>query len=71
MELEDLKERTILTPTNDVADTINGDIVSLIPEDEKQYLSCDTVVKALNTHDSYDLLYPAKFFIESKQFPTT
>jgi hypothetical protein len=49
MDLEYLKERAILTPTNDVADMINSHVVSLIPEDERQYLSCDTVVKAPNT----------------------
>jgi ATP-dependent DNA helicase PIF1 len=71
IELEYLKVRAILTPTNDVADTIKGDIVSLISEDKKQYLSCDTVVKAPNTHDSYDLLYTVEFLnsLNGNNFP--
>jgi ATP-dependent DNA helicase PIF1 len=50
-----------LTPTNDIADTINNYVVSLVPGDEKHYLSCDSILKGLNTHDSYDLLYPVEF----------
>jgi hypothetical protein len=71
MDLEYLKERAILTPTNDVADMINNEIASLIPEQEKQYLRCDTVVKAPNTHDSYDLLYPVEFLnsLNGNNFP--
>jgi ATP-dependent DNA helicase PIF1 len=61
MDLEYLRERAILTPTNDITDTINNHIVSLIPDEEKEYLSCDSVIKAPNTHDSYDLLYPVEF----------
>jgi hypothetical protein len=71
MDLEYLKERAILTPTNDVADMINNEIVSLIPEQQKQYLSCDTIVKAPNTHDSYDMLYPVEFLnsLNGNNFP--
>jgi hypothetical protein len=61
MDLEYLRERAILTPTNDITGTINNHIVSLIPDEEKEYLSCDSVIKAPNTHDSYDLLYPVEF----------
>jgi ATP-dependent DNA helicase PIF1 len=56
-----IKDRAILTPTNDVADTINSHIVSVIPGEAKQYLSFDRIVKAINTHDSYDPLYPIEF----------
>jgi ATP-dependent DNA helicase PIF1 len=71
MDLEYLKERAILTPTNNVADMINSHVVSLILEDERQYLNCDTVVKAPNTHDSYDLLYPIEFLnsLNGNNFP--
>ncbi|PWZ44464.1 hypothetical protein Zm00014a_002808 [Zea mays] len=41
MDLQYLKDRAILTPTNDVVDSINDYIVSLIPEQAKEYLSCD------------------------------
>jgi hypothetical protein len=35
MNIECLRERAILTPTNDIADVINNYIVSSVPEDEK------------------------------------
>jgi ATP-dependent DNA helicase PIF1 len=71
MDFRYLKEWAILTPTNDIADTINNHIVSLIPSDEKQYLSCDTIAKTPNTHDSYDLLYPVEFLnsLNGNNFP--
>jgi len=52
-----LKEQAILKPTNDIADAINSYVVSLLPGDEKQCLSCDKIVKGRSTHDSFDLLY--------------
>jgi ATP-dependent DNA helicase PIF1 len=58
---EYLRERAILTPTNDIVDTINTHIVSIIPDVSKQYLSCDRIIKVFDTHDSYDLLYPIEF----------
>jgi hypothetical protein len=71
MDLTYLKEQAILTPTNDIVDTINNHIVSLIPSDEKQYLSCDSIAKTPNTHDSYDLLYPVEFLnsLNGNNFP--
>src|SRR6266498_2491801 len=70
-DIEYLKDRAILTPTNDVADTINAHIVSFLLENEKQYLSCDKIVKAPNTHESYDLLYPVEFLnsLNGNNFP--
>jgi ATP-dependent DNA helicase PIF1 len=35
MDIDYLRERAILTPTNDIADTINSHIVSLIPDEER------------------------------------
>jgi hypothetical protein len=66
-----IKDRAILTPTNDIADTINSHIVSVIPGEAKQYLSSDRIVKARNTHDSYDLLYPIEFLhtLNANNFP--
>ncbi|PWZ32508.1 ATP-dependent DNA helicase PIF1 [Zea mays] len=71
MQLEYLKDRAILTPTNDIVDSINEHIVSLIPEETKEYLSCDKVIKAPNTHESYDLLYPIEFLntLNGNSFP--
>jgi ATP-dependent DNA helicase PIF1 len=71
MQLEYLKDCAILTPTNDIVDSINEYIVSLIPEETKEYLSCDKVIKAPNTHESYDLLYPVEFLntLNGNSFP--
>jgi len=44
-----LRERGILAPTNDDVDEINSIILSMILEDMKTYMSCDTLS---NTNDS-------------------
>jgi hypothetical protein len=71
MDFEYLRERAILTPTNDTSDKINNYIVSLVPDDEKQFLSSDTMLKGPNTRDSYDLLYPVEFLnsLSGNNFP--
>jgi ATP-dependent DNA helicase PIF1 len=71
MEYEYLRQRAILTPTNDIADKINNYIVSLVPDDEKEYLSCDSILKGADSHDSYDLLYPVEFLnsLNGNNFP--
>jgi ATP-dependent DNA helicase PIF1 len=71
MDIDYLRERVILTSTNDIADTINNYIVSLVPTDEKQYLCCDSILKGPNAHDSYDLLYPIEFLnsLNGNNFP--
>jgi ATP-dependent DNA helicase PIF1 len=56
-----LQNRAILTPTNEVADTINSYVVSLVPGESQEYLSYDEIAKSPNTHESYDLLYPIEF----------
>jgi ATP-dependent DNA helicase PIF1 len=68
---EYLRDQAILTPTNDIADIINTQVVSLIPDVSKQYLSCDRIIKAPGTHDSYDLLYLIEFLhtISANIFP--
>lgn len=53
-----LQSRAILTPTNEAADSINSHVVSLVPGEEREYLSCDKIAKSPGTHGSYDLLYP-------------
>jgi ATP-dependent DNA helicase PIF1 len=68
LDSEYLRVRTILTPTNDIVDRINNYIVS---DDEKQYLSCDTLLKGPDAHDCYDLLYPIEFLnsLNGNNFP--
>jgi ATP-dependent DNA helicase PIF1 len=71
MDIDYLRERAVLTPTNDISDSINNYVVSLLLDDEKQYLSCDSILKGTDTHDSYDLLYPVEFLnsLNENNFP--
>jgi hypothetical protein len=66
-----LKNRAILTPTNEVADMINSYVVSLVPTQDKEYLSYDMIAKSPGTYDSYDLLYPIEFLnsLNGNNFP--
>ncbi|ONM60681.1 uncharacterized protein [Zea mays] len=70
-DIQYLKERAILSPTNDVIDTVNNFVVTLIPGDPREYLSCDSIVKGPDSNDSYDLLYPVEFLnsITGNNFP--
>jgi ATP-dependent DNA helicase PIF1 len=45
--------------------------VSLVPGEEREYLSCDKIAKSLGTHGSYDLLYPIEFLnsLNGNNFP--
>jgi hypothetical protein len=56
MDFEYLRTRAILSLTNDIVDIINNYIVSLVPGDEKQYLSCDAILKS-QTHMSLIICY--------------
>ncbi|KAG2570766.1 hypothetical protein PVAP13_7KG031309 [Panicum virgatum] len=72
MDASYLRERTILTPTNDIVDLVNNHVVSLIPGEAKQYLSCDRISKAPGSHESLDILYPVEFLnsLNGNNFPT-
>jgi ATP-dependent DNA helicase PIF1 len=71
MDSKYLRERGILTPTNDIADKINNYIVSLIPDCEKEYLSSDSILKGPNSHEPYDLIYRVEFLnsLNGNNFP--
>jgi hypothetical protein len=56
-----LAGRAILTPTNDLADTVNNYMVSLVQRKEREYLSFDTIAKSTGPHEAYDLLYPVEY----------
>ena len=72
MDASYLRERAILTPTNDIVDLVNNHVVSLIPGEAKQYLSCDRISKAPGSHKSLDILYPVEFLnsLNGNNFPT-
>ncbi|KAG2630381.1 hypothetical protein PVAP13_3KG485601 [Panicum virgatum] len=67
-----LKSRAILCPKNDTVDEISTYIVSLLPGEIKQYLNCDKVVKAPDSHESYDILYQIELLnsLNGSNFPT-
>jgi hypothetical protein len=70
--IEYLKERAILAPTNEVVDVVNNYMVSTLPGDTKEYLSFDSIAKGPNMHASYDMLYPIDFLnsINGNNFPS-
>jgi ATP-dependent DNA helicase PIF1 len=47
-------------------------MVSIIPGDTKEYFSCDSIAKGLDSHTSYDMLYPIEFLnsIGGNNFPS-
>ena len=56
-----LQERAILAPTNEIVNKINDQILSLVDEEERVYLSSDTVCKSSNSITDLDMLYPVEF----------
>jgi ATP-dependent DNA helicase PIF1 len=71
-DIEYLKEHAILAPTNEVVDIVNTYMVSSVPNDTKEYFSCDSIAKGPNSHTSYDMLYPIEFLnsINGNNFPS-
>jgi hypothetical protein len=51
----------IVCPNNQDADAINDFIVNLIPNDDVQYLSCNTIAKLSEHIPDFDVLYPTEF----------
>lgn len=66
-----LADRAILTPTNELTDTVNDYVVSLVQGQEKEYLSSVSIAKSTGLHEAYDLLYPVEFLnsINGNNFP--
>ncbi|XP_024961720.1 uncharacterized protein LOC112502121 [Cynara cardunculus var. scolymus] len=48
------QERAILAPKNEVIQEINDCLMSLFPEDEKEYLSSDMLCESEHLHDEFD-----------------
>jgi hypothetical protein len=68
---EYLATRAIVCPNNHDADVINDFIVNLIPGDDVQYLSCNTIAKSPEHIPDFDVLYPTEFLnsISANSFP--
>ena len=56
-----LRERAILAPRNESANSINSDILGLIPGDSKSYKSLDTVMD-----ENQPVHYPTEFLNSSE-----
>ena len=55
------KNRTIVTPTNDIVNVINQEIMNLVSEEKKIYYSSDSICKATGGCDELKVLYPIEF----------
>lgn len=66
------QNRTILAPTNDIIDTLNNYIMTLIPGDEKTYLCVDSPCSFGENNNSLDDIHTLEFFntINSFGLPT-
>ena len=66
-----LKERAILTPTNDAAELINEHVLSLVPTEEKEYLSCDSTGNSADGIRNIDIFYPVEVLntVKVNNFP--
>uniref|UniRef100_A0A0A8ZWF2 ATP-dependent DNA helicase n=1 Tax=Arundo donax TaxID=35708 RepID=A0A0A8ZWF2_ARUDO len=56
-----LCERAILAPTNEVAATINAEIIGQIATDEMSYYSFDSIDDATSNYCTLESLYPQEF----------
>ncbi|KAM0879429.1 hypothetical protein ACQ4PT_034241 [Festuca glaucescens] len=58
-----LKERAILTPTNDIAEDVNKHVLSMVPGEEREYLSCDSTGNAADGIRNIDIFYPVEMAV--------
>ncbi|KAL6530192.1 hypothetical protein OROHE_014545 [Orobanche hederae] len=58
---EIFKDRAILAPTNEIVDTINDYVMSLMPTKEMVYLSSDNVCKADGVVDMDDEIFSVEY----------
>jgi len=66
-----LKERAILSPTNEIAEDINSYILTLVPGEEKEYCSADSISKCFDTCNDANILYPVEYLnsLNANNFP--
>ncbi|KAM0919994.1 hypothetical protein ACQ4PT_007868 [Festuca glaucescens] len=55
-----LRERAILTPTNEVAEDVNRHVLSMVPGEDKEYLSCDSTGNSADGIRNIDIFYPVE-----------
>ena len=56
-----ITERAIITPTNEIVDIINMEILKLINEEDKVYYSFDSMCKTSSECEELNILYPIEF----------
>ena len=66
-----IKERAILATTNEIVDEINDYMVKLLPNQEREYLSADTISKCIDAPNDAQVLYPVEYLntLNSNNFP--
>lgn len=69
---EYIKERAILATTNDIVDEINNYMLDLVPGDEREYYSADTISKCSDSTNDAEILYPIEYLntLNANNFPT-
>ena len=55
-----LRERAILTSMNETVELINDHVLSLVPGEEKEYLSCDSTGSSADGVRNIDIFYPVE-----------
>ncbi|KAJ1685676.1 hypothetical protein LUZ63_017066 [Rhynchospora breviuscula] len=56
-----LRQRAIITPKNDAVDLLNESVLALIPGNQKEYLSADSIDGSDNMSDDLRGVYPIEF----------
>jgi hypothetical protein len=66
-----LAARAIVYPNNQTVDEIKEYIVSMLPGDSIEYLSCDTISKSSEHIPDFNILHPTEFLnsIDASNFP--
>jgi len=69
---EYLKNRAILATTNEIVDEINEYMLNLLPGNEVEYYSADSISKCTDTCNDADILYPIEYLnsLSANKFPT-
>lgn len=56
-----LQSTAIVTPYNETVDFVNDYMLSLLPGEQKTYLSCDSLSKSASVSEEQEQLYPVEY----------
>jgi hypothetical protein len=67
-----LKQRAILSTTNDIVDQVNDYILTLVPNIEREYFSADSISDCMDTCNDANVLYPVEYLnsLNANNFPS-